>query len=277
MKGFAPTVSISPVPGWARSGAACNGTFDTVMAGISRLDPKHAGGKLLDIGCGTGYFTVPIGRHYEEIHGVDVSAECIAEFQACAPRNYTAHLIDAAELPFPTDYFDAIVTIETLEHVTDLPGVAMEAARVLREGGELIITVPNRWYPIEGHGGTVFGRHYPRIPLVTWFPPIHERVAKARVFTVRSLDRLFVPLGFRRCAVSYIWPTFEHGGGGSKLHGHIQQFARGLFPLMRIMERSRLRFFGSSVIVRYEKETSCSSISPKRPEPSYQVVGEQAS
>jgi SAM-dependent methyltransferase len=244
---------MKPILGWERSGSGCQGTFDTVMSGISRVHPKDVGGKLLDIGCGTGYFTVPLGRNFEEIHGVDVNADCIAKFETCAPSNYEAHLVSAADLPFANGYFDAIITIETLEHVADLSGVAIEAARVLRQGGELIITVPNRWYPVEGHGGTIFGRPFSRIPLVTWFPWIHSRVGNARVFTIRSLDRLFVPLGFRRCAFAYIWPTFEHGGGGSRLHRHIQEIARPLFPLMRIMERTPLRLFGSSVIVRYEK------------------------
>jgi SAM-dependent methyltransferase len=276
MKDFAAAVPISPVPGWARSGPGCNGTFDTVMSGISRLNPKGAGRRLLDIGCGTGYFTIPLGRHYEEIHGVDVGAESIAEFKSNAPSKYTAHLLDAAKLPFPSGYFDAIVTIETLEHVIDLPGVAKDAARVLRQGGELIITVPNRWYPIEGHGGTVFGRHFPRIPLVPWFPFIHSRVADARVFTVKTLDRLFVPLGFRRCAVSYIWPTFEHGGGGSKIHERIQRIARHMYPLMRIMETGPFQFFGSSVIVRYEKETSSLDANSMSVQPSYRDAEKQA-
>jgi SAM-dependent methyltransferase len=199
---------------------------------------------------------VPLGQRFEEVHGVDVNADCIAAFKSTAPSHCKAHLINAAELPFPANYFDAIVTIETLEHVSDLPGVAREAARVLRQGGELVITVPNRWYPVEGHGGVVFGRHFARLPLITWFPWIHSRVGAARVFTVRSLDKLFVPLGFRRQAYSYIWPTFEHGGGGSSLHGKIQRMARPLYPLMRAMEKSPLRFFGSSVIVRYEKVAS---------------------
>src|ERR1700759_511725 len=99
MRDFAAAVPIAPVPGWARSGPGCNGTFDTVMAGIARVHPKGAGGKLLDIGCGTGYFTVPHGRNYEEVHGVDVNAACLAEFREYAPSNYRAHLIDAAELP----------------------------------------------------------------------------------------------------------------------------------------------------------------------------------
>lgn len=242
-----------PVVGWDRSGPTCQKTFSTVISGIDRVHPKGSGRRLLDIGCGTGFFTVPLGKQFEEVHGVDVNADCVAAFGRSAPPNFRAHVVDAAELPFPTGYFDAIITIETLEHVSDLAGVAMEAARVLRQGGELIITVPNRWYPVEGHGGEIFGRHFSRIPLVTWFPWLHSKVGAARVFTVRSLDRLFVPLGFRRCTFSYIWPTFEHGGGGSRLHKQIQKIAQPLFPLMRAMEKSPLRLFGSSVIVRYEK------------------------
>ena len=41
------------------------------------------------------------------------------------------------------------------------------------------------------------GRDYPgRVPLLTYIPPLHDRWSLARVFTVRSLDRLFAPLGF---------------------------------------------------------------------------------
>jgi SAM-dependent methyltransferase len=245
-----------PVVGWDRSGPTCQKTFSTVISGIGRVHPKGSGRRMLDIGCGTGFFTVPLGRQFEEVHGVDVNADCIAAFQKTAPPNYKAHLVNAAELPFPSAYFDAIITIETLEHVADLPGVAMEVARVLRQGGELVITVPNRWFPVEGHGGDIFGHHFSRLPLVTWFPWLHSKVGAARVFTVRSLDKLFVPLGFRRCNFSYLWPTFEHGGGGSKLHSKIQKLARPLFPLMRAMETSPLRLFGSSVVVRYEKVAS---------------------
>jgi SAM-dependent methyltransferase len=245
-----------PVAGWDRSGPKCHRTYSTVISGIGRVHPKGSGRRLLDIGCGSGSFTVSLGRQFEEVHGVDVNADSIAAFKSTAPSHCRAHLINAADLPFPANYFDTIITIETLEHVCDLQGVAQEAARVLRQGGELVITVPNRWYPVEGHGGVIFGRHFSRIPLVTWFPWIHSRVGAARVFTVRSLDRLFVPLGFRRRAFSYLWPTFEHGGGGSGLHGRIQKMARPLYPLMRAMERTPLRFLGSSVVVRYEKVSS---------------------
>lgn len=252
------TAATIPVEGWERSGSGCNGTFNTVISGIGRTQPNpFVGGKLLDIGCGSGFFTRPLGAMFDEVHGVDVNSDSILEFNQLAPTGFHGHLVSAANMHFADGYFDRIITIETLEHVDDLPATAHEAARVLRRGGELIITVPNRLYPIEGHGGRMFGQEFSRIPFINWFPPIHDRVAKARVFTVASLDRLFVPLGFTRKAVAYMWPTFEHGGGASKIHGHIQRVARNLYPLMRTMETSPLRMFGSSVIVRYERGGQC--------------------
>lgn len=242
-----------PVLGWERSGSGCNGTFNTVIAGISRTQPNSPQGRLLDIGCGTGFFTRPLGAAFSEVHGVDVNENSITEFNSQAPLGHHGHLVSAATLPFTDAYFDRVITIETLEHVDDLPGVARETARVLRQGGELIITVPNRLYPIEGHGGVIFGKDVPRIPFINWLPPLHDRIAKARVFTVASLDRLFLPLGFTRKRVAYMWPTFEHGGGGNLLHEHVQRLARNLYPLMRVMETSPLRCFGASVIVRYER------------------------
>jgi hypothetical protein len=64
---------------------------------------------------------------------------------------------------------------------------------------------------------------------------------------VRDLDSLFAVKGLTRCAVDYCWPTFEHGGNP------FQRFLRPAFGLMRQMERSPLRMFGTSVLVKYVK------------------------
>ena len=87
-----------------------------------------------------------------------------------------------------------------------------------------------------------------RIPFLTYLPWLHRRLSLARVFKVADLDSLFVAGGLKRVAVDYAWPTFEHGGN------RLQPFLRPLFGLMRAMERSPVRLFGSSVIVRYVKD-----------------------
>ena len=154
--------------------------------------------------------------------------------------------MSASAMTFPDAHFDTIVSIETLEHIPDLAGAAKEMHRVLRPGGELLITVPNRWFPFENHGMRIgsWERHG-RIPLLTYLPFLHRRWSLARVFKASDLDALFVPHGMERTATAYAWPTFEHGGN------RLQPLLKPLFGAMRALEESPLRMFGTSVIVRY--------------------------
>jgi SAM-dependent methyltransferase len=155
--------------------------------------------------------------------------------------------MSASEMTFPDAFFDTFLTIETLEHIPDLPGAARGIVRVLRPGGELLITVPNRWFPFENHGMRIGSWNCGRVPLLPYLPWLHRRLAMARVFTVRDLDSLFAVQGLKRCLVDYAWPTFEHGGNP------LQRYLRPTFGLMRKLERSPLRMFGTSVFVKYVK------------------------
>jgi SAM-dependent methyltransferase len=245
-----PDIMRTPVAGAARNDKSFPRTFEVTISGIGKVARFHTG-RLLDIGCGNGAFTIALGLPFDEVHGYDIEPGNIGAFRQTigSSSKFYPHHASAAYLDFPDGYFDAVLSIETLEHVDDLQGVANECARVLRTGGELVLTVPNRWYPVEGHGGTLFGKNFSRLPLLGYFPCLHRRVAQARVFTVGSLDALFLPLGFERQALAYLWPTFEHGGG--RLHARIQRVARRLYALMRFFENSSLRMFGSSIVVRY--------------------------
>ena len=220
-------------------------THAAFMWALSRVGTPKDGVRLLDVGCGDGYFTASIGEKFHEVHGVDVQPENILAFNERIGDRFVAHLASADSLDFPDAYFDAIVSLETLEHVANLPGTAKEVARVCRPGGQLVITVPNRWFPCENHGGRIFGRHIGRLPLLTYLPWLHDRIADARVFTVGSLDRLIIPVGFKPAGLAYLWPTFEHGGNP------FQKLLRYFAPLMRIGEVSPVRFFGTSIVRRY--------------------------
>lgn len=239
----------TPFIGAPRSAACCQ-TLKVIVAQLRRLGQFQPGGRLLDVGCGDGVFTLELGKGFREVYGIDVQDDFIARFRETArddPR-FTILNLSAAAMSFPDAFFDTIVTIETLEHVADLPQTAAEICRVLRPGGELLITVPNRWFPFENHGIRIGNwEKGGRIPLITYWPWLHRRWAIARVFTVGDLDRLFVRHGLKRVGLGYAWPTFEHDGNP------IQKYVRPLFGLMRKLENSPLRMFGSSVVVRYLK------------------------
>ena len=239
----------TPFIGAPRSADCCR-TVEVIVSQLRQLGEFKSGGRLLDVGCGDGVFTRELSRGFRDVHGIDVQENFLARFRETVQRDprFTILNMSAAAMSFPDATFDTIVTIETLEHVADLPRTTAVFCRVLRPGGELLITVPNRWFPFENHGiriGT--WEKGGRIPLITYWPWLHRRWAIARVFTVGDLDRLFVTIGLKRVGLRYAWPTFEHGGNP------FQRYLKPLFGLMRKLESSPLRSFGSSVVVRYVK------------------------
>lgn len=233
----------------APRGSALVKTIDVITGKLRRLG-RLSGERLLDVGCGDGTFTRVLAAGFREICGIDVQDAYLEQFRIAlkGDARFAIANMSASEMQFPNDHFDTVVTIETLEHVPDLDRAADEICRVLRSGGELLITVPNRWFPFENHGARI-GRWQwgGRVPLLPYWPWLHRRTALARVFRIRDLDSLFASRGLQRTTVDYAWPTFEHGGNP------LQPLLKPLFRLMRKAEESPLRMFGSSVIVRYVK------------------------
>lgn len=97
-------------------------------------------GRVLDVACGTAYGTALLGGV-----GVDVSVDCL---RAARRRWGCLAAADGLRLPFG-EAFDAVVSFETVEHVGDPEGFVAECRRVLRPGGRLVMSTPNRelWSP----------------------------------------------------------------------------------------------------------------------------------
>lgn len=115
---------------------------------IQAAHPDVGGPRVLDAGCGGGYLAESLARAGCAVSGVDRSASTIAAAQrhaAAAGLSITYHAADAHRLPFPDGAFDAVVSSDFLEHVSDhLDEIIAEQVRVLRRGGVLGFETVNR-------------------------------------------------------------------------------------------------------------------------------------
>ena len=167
------------------------------------------GGRLLDVGCGNGAQTVHWLDRFDAVVGLDVVPEHLETFTAVLaemPQSHcTTRLYDGGRMPFTDASFDAVVSIETLEHVADEALTLEEIRRVLRPGGTLLLSVPNKWWVFETHGARLPLLHWNRVPFFSWLPgPLHRRWARARIYTRGGIEALLRRNGFTIEATRYL-------------------------------------------------------------------------
>jgi ubiquinone/menaquinone biosynthesis C-methylase UbiE len=117
---------------------------------VNGLDIR-SGEKILDCGCGEGFYVMVLNQLFSEIEivGLDHDARLLekAEGWTGENRNVTWVLGDIYKIPFGDNYFNKIILSEVLEHLPDDLGALKEVKRVMKPGGILAITVPNHNYP----------------------------------------------------------------------------------------------------------------------------------
>ena len=103
--------------------------------------------KVLDVACGAGYGTVLLAESAAEVFGVDISEEAVLY----AKENYSAKNVnfiaaDVEKLPFENDFFDVVVSFETIEHVDEKKQEKFlsEVKRTLKRDGIFVISTPNK-------------------------------------------------------------------------------------------------------------------------------------
>lgn len=128
--------------------------------------------KVLDIACGTGGFVLFSQNQGLECYGADIDCELIKIARISAKTlnlKDNFHAAPAEKLPFTDNYFDAIVSNQTMEHVHNLDKAISECIRVLRPGGIFSLVCPDYNSFYEGHYK------------IFWLPQFPKRIAKIYV------------------------------------------------------------------------------------------------
>lgn len=107
----------------------------------------HINDRVLELGCGTGYFTRELVKLEVHVTAIDISPELIEvaknEIKA---ENVSFEVQNAYEMTYGLDQFDAIIGSSVLHHLEIEKAIA-EMIRVLKPGGMIAFTEPNMLNP----------------------------------------------------------------------------------------------------------------------------------
>jgi SAM-dependent methyltransferase len=153
--------------------------------------------RVLDIGCGDATLTFELARRSDRVWGIDdaLLPLRLARVEFDKRPRVRAPLLsraDACRLPFPNDTFDCVVLADVIEHISAAEAVMGEARRVLRTGGQILVTTPRRQgaepvheYHCREYTGTelfdLLGRSFSAVEVRVFQPAFFARLYERRI------------------------------------------------------------------------------------------------
>ncbi|NIR87524.1 methyltransferase domain-containing protein [Candidatus Bathyarchaeota archaeon] len=146
--------------------------------------------RLLDVGCGTGRFSIPLQRRTNAIvYGADVSREML---KGGLEKEKDLYWIQgsAESIPFKNNYFDQILMAFAIHHVDKKEEVVREMYRVLKKGGKCIM-VTSSHEQIE------------KALVHRYFPGLLE-IDLARFPSLKEIEKFMHSAGFKNVYHKYV-------------------------------------------------------------------------
>ncbi len=107
--------------------------------------------EILDLGCGAGGTTIALAQSGAGVTAVDPNPDKVRRLRQvtqAAGLQVEVRTGDAATLDFADEAFDWVILQDVLEHLQSPKRALREVRRVLKPGGKLYVSTPNRWSPL---------------------------------------------------------------------------------------------------------------------------------
>jgi SAM-dependent methyltransferase len=107
------------------------------------IGARVAGARVIDMACGEGYGAEVLSRSAASVLGVDANPEAFEHAQLRYRRQNLSFERGMVEMHGEPGVYDAVVFLQTIEHVQDPAGVLGHFRRLLRPGGVAYVSTPN--------------------------------------------------------------------------------------------------------------------------------------
>ncbi|MFA5987831.1 MAG: class I SAM-dependent methyltransferase [Candidatus Paceibacterota bacterium] len=156
------------------------------------LEAPRPGGRILDIGMGTGNFLYHAQRLGYRVYGVDFDRGAIETAKDIfGLKEVYVGDVDFALSKWGRSYFDVITLYQVLEHVDDPTKFLSNIKELLNDGGYLSISVPDRNFWDKMKPGDKPPRHFTR-----WDPESLGRLLESVGYSVVTNKELTVPFWY---------------------------------------------------------------------------------
>lgn len=142
------------------------------------------GGRLLDVGCGSGEWLAFMSSLGWQVEGIDFDQRAV---DVARQNGLQVRCGSLEQQNFPNESFHAVVLNHVIEHLPDPAGTLLESVRVLKPGGKLVLFTPNG----SSLGHRVFKENWRGLE-----PPRH-----LHIFSKQSMYRMLEQAGFREISI----------------------------------------------------------------------------
>ncbi len=208
--------------------------FDQLIL-TAKLLPKNA--KVLEVGSGYGHYLVMLKDIRKDINIIGTDYMLHDLWKKITKQGYDIRQMDALDLKFKDESFDAIISYGVMEHVNDDEKFMMEMNRVLKDGGKMLMfNLPNKLSLTEFIARKLKMHHHDNL------------------YTKKTIKKLYSKYGFKinKIGLNYIIPG-QFNYISVVLNRLLDKFANLVNILDKILCKTHIKTFAQSFYIISKK------------------------
>lgn len=173
---------------------------DWIMDALQRYTYEGRCERALEVGPGSGIYLPVLAGLYKEVAASDVEQAYLKHASALVTlyRNLSLVPDDITHTKLPEGSFDLILCTEVIEHIRDSFAAIAGMHRLLKTGGILVLSTPQRWSPLELTSKIAFMPGIIDLVRLVYKEPILE-TGHINLMTDTQVTRQLESTGFRIC------------------------------------------------------------------------------